>query len=187
MALALTDDHAQLADSVRSWAKRTSPPSVARAAADGDDSGAVLYRDTIRPGLAELGVLGLHVPEADGGQGAGLTELAVAVEELGRALVPGGFVPTALASAVLVSAGLAGKVVGSLVQGTGNGAVALTADIRATAGQGGDLLITGSADCVLGAPGADLVILPGPGRRPALSGWLWTPTAWTSPPSPAST
>jgi alkylation response protein AidB-like acyl-CoA dehydrogenase len=160
MALALTDDHAQLADSVRSWSKRTSPPSAARAAADGDDGGSALYRDTIRPGLAEAGVLGLHVPEADGGQGAGLTELAVAVEELGRALVPGAFVPTVLASAVLVSAGLSGKAVSALADGSGNGAVALTADIRATANTGGDLIITGTADCVLGAPGADLIILP---------------------------
>ena len=135
---------------------------MARAAADGDDSGAALYRDTIRPGLAELGVLGLHVPEADGGQGAGLTELAVAVEELGRALVPGGFVPTALASAVLVSAGWPASSSASLAHGSGNGAVALTADIRATASQGGDLVITGSADCVLGAPGADLDHLAGP-------------------------
>jgi alkylation response protein AidB-like acyl-CoA dehydrogenase len=160
MALALTDDHAQLADSVRSWSRRASPPSAARAAADADDSGSALYRDTIRPGLAELGVLGLHVPEADGGQNAGLTELAVAVEELGRALVPGAFVPTVLASAVLVSAGLSGKLLGSLAQGGGNGAVALTADIGAAANTDGDLVINGSADCVLGAPGADVIILP---------------------------
>jgi alkylation response protein AidB-like acyl-CoA dehydrogenase len=160
MALALTDDHAQLADSVRSWSKRASPPSAARAAADADDSGSALYRDAIRPGLAELGVLGLHLPEADGGQGAGLTELAVAVEELGRALVPGALVPTVLASAVLASAGLSGKVVRSLAQGSGNGAVALTADIRATVSTDGDLVLTGSADCVLGAPEADLIILP---------------------------
>jgi alkylation response protein AidB-like acyl-CoA dehydrogenase len=160
MALALTEEHAQLAEAVRSWAARTCPPSAVRAAADGDDSGAAFYRDTIRPGLAELGVLGLHLPEADEGQGAGLTELAIAAEELGHALVPGDFVPTALAAAVLISAGLPGKVVAALAQGTGNGAVALTADIRATANRGGDLVITGSADCVLGAPGADLVILP---------------------------
>ncbi|HEY2077135.1 MAG TPA: acyl-CoA dehydrogenase [Streptosporangiaceae bacterium] len=159
MALALSDDHAQLADSVRSWAARTCPSSAVRAAADGDDSGAAFYRDTIRPGLAELGVLGLHLPEADGGQGAGLTELAIAAEELGHALVPGDFVPTALAAAVLASAGRSGKVLSSLAQGAGNGAVALTADIQATGRPGGDLVITGSADCVLGAPGADLVIL----------------------------
>jgi 3-oxochol-4-en-24-oyl-CoA dehydrogenase len=160
MALALTEDHAQLADSIRSWAARTCPPSAVRTAADGDDSGAAFYRDTIRPGLAELGVLGLHLPEADGGQGAGLAELVIAAEELGQALVPGDFVPTVLAAAVLVSAGLSGKVVASLAQGSGNGAVALTADIQATAGQGGELVINGSADCILGAPGADLIILP---------------------------
>jgi alkylation response protein AidB-like acyl-CoA dehydrogenase len=160
MALALTEDHAQLADAVRSWAARTCPPSAVRTAADGDDSGAAFYRDTIRPGLAELGVLGLHLPEADAGQGAGLTELAIAAEEVGHALVPGDFIPTALAAAVLASAGVSGKVVASLAQGTASGAVALTADIQATGIPGQDLVITGSADCVLGAPGADLIILP---------------------------
>ena len=160
MALALSEDHAQLADSVRSWAARTCPSSAVRAAADGDDSGAAFYRDTIRPGLAELGVLGLHLPETDGGQGAGLTELAIAAEELGHALVPGDFVPTVLTAAILASAGLSGKVLSSLAQGTGNGAVALTAGIQAAGGPGQDLVITGSVNCVLGAPGADLVILP---------------------------
>ena len=51
------------------------------------------------------GLLGLHLPEESGGQGYGLGELAVALEELGDALVPGGFLPTVLASAVLASAG----------------------------------------------------------------------------------
>jgi 3-oxochol-4-en-24-oyl-CoA dehydrogenase len=160
MALALTEEHAQLADSVRAWAQRHSPPTVARAAADGTDSGTAHYRDVLRPSLADQGLLGLHAPEADGGQGAGLTELSVAIEELGRALVPGSFVPTALTTAVLVSAGLSGKLVPHLAHGSGNGAVALSADITAAAGQDGDLIITGSADTVLGAPGADVVILP---------------------------
>jgi len=184
MALALTEDHAQLADAVRSWAVRTCPPSAVRTAADVDDSGAALYRDTIRPGLAELGVLGLHLPEADGGQGAGLTELAIAAEELGRALVPGDFVPTVLAAAVLASAGLPGKVVASFAQGTGNGAVALTGEFQATGKPGEDLVITGSADCVLGAPGADLIIVPAQtaagslaaaphGASPAEAGTVW--------------
>jgi hypothetical protein len=37
-------------------------------------------------------------------QGYGLSELAVALEELGHALVPGGFLPTVLASALLAAA-----------------------------------------------------------------------------------
>src|SRR5271169_4741666 len=103
MALGLTEEHAQLADSVRAWTQRHSPPAVARAAADGaaKDGGATHYRDVLRTSLADQGLLGLHVPEADGGKGFGLPELTVAVEELGRALVPGGFLPTALAAAVL--------------------------------------------------------------------------------------
>jgi alkylation response protein AidB-like acyl-CoA dehydrogenase len=160
MALGLTEEHTQLADSVRAWTERHSPPTVARAVADGQEDGAAQYRDALQPSLAGQGLLGLHVPEADGGQGFGLPELTVAVEELGRALVPGGFVPTTLASAVLVAAGVTGKLVAVLAHGDGNGAVALTADLTAAAGPGGDLILTGSADNVLGAPGADLVILP---------------------------
>ena len=56
------------------------------------------------PALAAQGLLGLHLPEESGGQGYGLSELAVALEELGHALVPGGFLPTVLASALLAAA-----------------------------------------------------------------------------------
>ena len=160
MALALTEEHAQLADSVRAWAQRNSPADAVRTAADSDDSGSARYHDALGPSLAEQGLLGLHVPEADGGQGFGLTELSIAVEELGRALVPGNFVPTVLASAVLVAAGATGKLVATLVDGSRNGAVALTANMLAEAGPNGTLTINGTASPVLGAPGADLVIMP---------------------------
>jgi alkylation response protein AidB-like acyl-CoA dehydrogenase len=160
MALAVTEEHADLASSVRAWADRASPPAAARAAADGDERGAACYRDTLRPALAAQGLLGLHVPEAEGGQGGGLAELAIAVEELGRALTPGSFVPTVLASALLTAAGVTGKALTALTDGSGNGAVALTADLAGTAAGDGTLLISGSAPQVLGAPGAELVVLP---------------------------
>jgi len=160
MAIGVTEEHGQLADSVRAWTERHSTPEVARAVADGKQDGTAHYRDALRPSLADQGLHGLHVPESDGGQGFGLPELAVAVEELGRALVPGAFVPTALASAVLVAAGATGKLVTVLANGEGNGAVALAAHFTAAAGQGGDLVISGHANIVLGASGADLVILP---------------------------
>ena len=51
--------------------------------------------------LVALGWLGLHLPEDVGGSGYGLEELVVVVEELGRAVAPGPFVPTVIASAVL--------------------------------------------------------------------------------------
>ena len=160
MALALTSEHAQLAESVRGWAARTSPQTAVRGAADSPDHGAALYRDVIGPGLSAQGLLGLHVPERDGGQGFGLTELSVALEELGRALVPGSFVPTVLASAVLISAAQTGKVVSALADGSGNGAVALSRSLHATAAPAGRLIVTGSVEPVLGALGADVVIAP---------------------------
>jgi 3-oxochol-4-en-24-oyl-CoA dehydrogenase len=160
MTLALTEEHVQLADSVRAWAQRHSPAAVARAAADGADHGLASYRDVLRPSLADQGLLGLHVSEADGGQGFGLGELAVAIEELGRALVPGSFVPTVLASAVLVAAGSAGKAATPLADGSQNAAVAFSSDLRALADQDGSLTIDGTADCVLGAAAADLIVAP---------------------------
>src|SRR5260370_9778168 len=102
MALGLTEEHTQLADSVRAWAERHSPPTVARAVADGQTDGAAQYRDALQPSLAGPGLLGLHVPEADGGQGFGLPELTGAVEELGPALSPGRFVPPDVARALLL-------------------------------------------------------------------------------------
>ena len=101
MALGLTPEHLELAAAVRGWAERHCPVDVPRAASGQPDGGGQQYRDTLGPSLAAQGVLGLHLPEKHGGQGYGLPELAVAIEELGRALLPGAFLPTVLASAVL--------------------------------------------------------------------------------------
>ena len=167
MALALTEEHLQLAESVRGWAQRTSPPETVRAAADGEDSGTGRYREILAPGLAEQGLLGLHLTEDDGGQGFGLGELAVVVEELGRALLPGGFLPTVLASAVLSAAGVTGKLVAGLADGSRIGAVSLVPasgptgpGLTATADQDGGLVVDGDTGPVLGGSIADLIILP---------------------------
>ena len=53
--------------------------------------------------FAELGWLGLHLPEDVGGSGYGIDELVIVVEELGRSVAPGPFVPTVIASAVLAA------------------------------------------------------------------------------------
>src|SRR5262249_6133480 len=104
MALGLTPEHLELAAAVRGWAERHCPVDVPRAASGQPDGGGQQYRDTLGPSLAAQGVLGLHLPEKHGGQGYGLPELAVAIEELGRALLPGAFLPTVWASAVLAAA-----------------------------------------------------------------------------------
>jgi alkylation response protein AidB-like acyl-CoA dehydrogenase len=167
MALAVSDEHRQLAEAVRGWAARHCPPDVVRAAVDGA-SGPELYRDKLATALAEQGLLGLHLPEAAGGQGYGLAELAVAAEELGRAMLPGGFLPTVLASAVLAASGTAAAeaeaaaglapLLTGLADGSLTGAVALGPGIGQAAGAG--LVISGACGPVLGAPAADLIIMP---------------------------
>ena len=48
--------------------------------------------------MADLGWMGLHLPEALGGSGFGLAELVIVVEALGAAVAPGPFLPTVWAS-----------------------------------------------------------------------------------------
>ena len=170
MTLALTEEHLALAESVRGWAGHAAPAPVIRSAVGAEDHGAALYRDTLRPGLAAQGLIGLHLPEALGGQGAGLPELAVAAEELARALVPGGFLPTVLAGAVLASAiDAAGdgadtsaleSLVKELAAGNLTAAVGLGPGLGATPGDDGGLVIDGTCGPVTGASLADLLILP---------------------------
>src|SRR5258708_17480065 len=171
MALGLSEEHLQLAETVRGWAQRNCPPDVVRAAADGPDSGSARYVESLAPGLAEQGLLGLQVPDEGGGQGSGLRELAGGVEELGRALVPGAFLPTVFASAALVTAGVTGKLVTGLADGSKAGTVGLAAGMTASrdatgspegsgASAAGGLVVEGESSPVLGASLADVVILP---------------------------
>src|SRR5579875_1043607 len=160
MALGLTDEHRQLAEAIRDWAKRSCPQEAVRAAAEAPDGGTGTYRDSIRPALARLGTLGLHLPEDAGGQGYGLAELAVATAELGRALAPGGFLPTVLASAVLSAAGGDARQAARLADGSAGGAVCLAAGLTGRTQPDGGLLVDGQAGPVLGGTAADLVIAP---------------------------
>ena len=163
MALALTEEHRALAESVRGWAGRAAPAEVLRGAVADGDGGGALYTGTLRPALAGQGLLGLHLPESLGGQGYGLPELAIAAEELGRALVPGAFLPTVLASAILHGAGAdaLNGLVKDLAGGTLTGAVGFAPGIRATpAGATGALVIDGACGPVPGAGLADVLILP---------------------------
>src|SRR5215469_13977459 len=181
MALALTEEHLALAESVRGWAGRAAPPEVVRAAVAAGDGGAELYAGTLRAALAGQGLLGLHLPESLGGQGYGLPELAIAAEELGRSLVPGAFLPTVLASAILHSAATdaLNGLVKDLAGGTLTGAVGLAPGIRASrpsgrgepasdqlgggepgGGEPGALVIDGTCGPVPAADLADLVVLP---------------------------
>jgi 3-oxochol-4-en-24-oyl-CoA dehydrogenase len=182
MALAITEEHVALADSVRGWAGRAVSRETLRAALSAADHGTGLYRDTLRPGLAGQGLLGLHLPEALGGQGYGLPELAVAAEQLGWVLLPGGYLPTVLASAALGcalasvagtgpgDAGLLESLAKGLATGSLTGAVGLApGTLTAVADGPPGLTVEGTCGPVLGACAADLLLLP----AAAAGGQVW--------------
>ncbi len=159
MGIGLTEEHEALADAVRGWAERNAPVSVVRATLDaGEES-----RPDFWAGLAEQGLLGLHVPEEFGGQGAGLLELVVALETLGRAMTPGPFLPTVLASAALLRAGESAKVRAEMLPGLAGGAtigaLALSGGLTGRRTDAG-LTVSGVVEPVLGAAQADVIVLP---------------------------
>ncbi|GGV31670.1 putative acyl-CoA dehydrogenase FadE [Actinomadura cremea] len=158
MAIGLTEEHEALAESVRGFAERNIPATVVRAALDADEE----TRPAFWSALAEQGLLGLHLDEKHGGQGYGLLELAIVLEELGRAVAPGPFLPTVLASSVIDGSGNAkarAELLPVLADGSRTAAVAL--DGALTARRDGDaLVVSGEAATVLGASLADVLVLP---------------------------
>ena len=150
MALAISDEHLELAGVAAGFLERTGARAASRALLDAPEETLPAFWTE----LAELGWLGLHVPEEHGGSGFGLAELAVVVEALGAAVAPGPFLPTVWASAVLATAGTPAQRAAhlpGLADGSRVGAVGVDA--------GGDLVLgAGLADVFLLPRGDDLVI-----------------------------
>jgi 3-oxochol-4-en-24-oyl-CoA dehydrogenase len=154
MSIAITEDHRSLAETVRSFAEKRNLRGTARERLESpDDSLPDFWAE-----LAELGWLGLHLPEEVGGSGYGIEELVIVVEELARAVAPGPYVPTVIASAVIAGAGdddLRSRVLPGLADGSIVGAVALGGSVTVSDG-----VASGDAGVVLGAGRASLLLVP---------------------------
>src|SRR6478609_2387331 len=99
MSIAITDDHRALAETASDFLSKRDARGAARSLLEAESEPVPELWDE----LTRLGWLGLHLPEQYGGSGFGLPELVVVVEELGRAVAPGPFVPTVIASAVIAA------------------------------------------------------------------------------------
>ena len=155
MTIGLTEEHRDLRDAVRAFTSRRVTQAVVREAVDAGSEKAPAFWDD----LAAQGLLGLHLPESVGGAGYGMVELAVVVEELGRVMTPGPFLPTVLASAVLHRAGSTGHLP-ALAGGGAVGAVGLDAGSLVLTRSGGTATVTGTSGPVMGGPLADVLVLP---------------------------
>ncbi|MGX1103542.1 MULTISPECIES: acyl-CoA dehydrogenase family protein [Bradyrhizobium] len=126
-----SDEQKQMRDEARKFLSEQCPPKAVREVLDGKAA----YDKALWKGLAEMGFLGVAIPEQFGGAGVGHLELCVIAEEMGRALAPVPFSSTVyLAAEAILIAGsdaqkqkwlpkiAAGEAIGTLAlfEGKGN-------------------------------------------------------------------
>ena len=169
MTLTLTDEQLLLRDAVQSFLADNSPLSRMRALRDERD--VTGFSHEIWKSMADLGWLGIQLPEAHGGGGMGLGELGVILTECGRVLAPEPLVSTLLlgANAVRLSTNeaLQADVLPAVAAGDRLIALALeetgrfnpyAIETQATSTEGG-YSITGEKRYVLNGHTADQIVV----------------------------
>ncbi|HTY26812.1 MAG TPA: acyl-CoA dehydrogenase [Mycobacterium sp.] len=159
MPIAITPEHQDLADSVRSLVARVAPSEVLHAALESPIENPPPYWRA----AAEQGLQGVHLAESVGGQGFGILELAIVLAEFGYGAVPGPFVPSAIASALISAHDPHAKVLSELASGAAIGAYALDCGALTATRQGPDneaLVIRGEVRAVPAAAQASVLVLP---------------------------
>ena len=94
----LTKEQEQLSDTVQKFVARQYPFELRKNILKSKDG----FSREIWAGLAELGLLGLEVPEEHGGIGAGAIETLLTMTAFGRGLLVEPFLPSAILSTVLI-------------------------------------------------------------------------------------
>lgn len=155
MPIAITSEHQDLAESVRSLVARVAPSEVLHAALETPIENPPPYWRS----AAEQGLQGVHLAESVGGQGFGILELAVVLAEFGYGAVPGPFVPSAIASALIAAHDPEAKLLNDLASGVAIAAYALDSGLTATR-QGDALVIRGEVRAVPAAGQASVLVLP---------------------------
>jgi alkylation response protein AidB-like acyl-CoA dehydrogenase len=122
----------------------------------------------------ELGLTGLAIDERCGGMGAGIAEVAVAAEELGRVLLPVPYLSTALAGAVLSEGDpeAAAGLLPGLASGALTAAFVFTGDITVAGGR-----LSGTAGNVLDGGEAGVFLVRAEGQLCAVRAGDATVTA----------
>ena len=155
MPIAITSEHQDLADSVRAFVRRAAPSEFLHGVLETPmDNPPPFWRSA-----AEQGLHGLHLAESVGGQGFGIVEATVAVAEFGYGAVPGPYVPSVTASALIAAHDPEAKVLAELAGGDAIACCALDSDLTATR-HGDTLTIRGEARSVPSAGQASIMVLP---------------------------
>src|SRR5262249_16881617 len=123
MAIAVSDEHVELARVARSFFQEHDALAAARASLERAEALPPFWDD-----MPAVEWFGLHLPPEHGGSGYGLPELAVVLDEMGYACAPGPFLATVALSAVIADTGTPEQqaaLLPSLADGSRVGALAL--------------------------------------------------------------
>jgi 3-oxochol-4-en-24-oyl-CoA dehydrogenase len=156
-ALAITDEHRDLADAANGQLSRLNSRAAARATLDPNSGGAPQDAE-LWSAAAAVGWQGLAIAEEYGGSGFGLSELAVVLEAQGRELCPGPFLPS-VSAAVVIDRCAADAVRAQLLPGLADGSVVGALGLSGSVTIGSDLVVTGESPAVLGAPDAGILAI----------------------------
>ncbi len=169
MAFTFSDEQEEFRSIVRRFMDDKSPRTEVRKLMDSEQG----YDPAVWQQLSEeLGLPGIHIPEAYGGQGFGFVELCIVLEEMGRALFCAPyFSATALAATTIIHAGTEAQKL-ALLPGIASGQTLATlalseanqdwlpANTQLSATPAGDnYLLNGEKSYVLDGHIADLLIV----------------------------
>ena len=165
MAIGIQDEHEELRTAVQGWAEARDVAGAMRAALEADTDAVPGYWAD----LAGQGLLAIHLAEEFGGQGAGLVELAVVAEELGRAAAVGPWDTTAIVAGIVAAAG-SGSLAKRVLSGLADGSLSATLSIPIAAPDGSPMAASG----LTGVRDADGSIVVSGSLRPLLHGSIVT-------------
>jgi 3-oxochol-4-en-24-oyl-CoA dehydrogenase len=165
VAIGIQDVHDELRTAVQGWAEARGVSEAVRAALDADGDALPPYWSD----LAAQGLLSIHLSEEFGGQGAGLVELAVVAEELGRAAAIGPWDTTAIVAGV-IAAGASASLAKDVLPGLADGSLTATLAIPTAASDGSPVAPTGLS----GTKDADGTLVVSGTVRPLVHGAVVT-------------
>lgn len=178
MKFSFTDEQEQIRAMVRRFLAEQSPTTEIRRLMATDNG---WERAGWQRLSSELGLTSVHIPEAYGGQGLGFVELAIVLEEMGRALLCAPyFASVVLAANAILNAGsedqkqellpgiAAGETVATLAFTENNGRWDSTGVALTATPAGGSYRLSGVKSFVLDGHTADLIIVLA--RAPGSSG-----------------